>query len=105
MPCLSLALDGKEILFHRFSYSKQISKRQSHSFSYLISIDECMQTLKANNSLLFVSITLTYKSMEDDLGTWNLAAWKTSHLGFCFDIHTLYRRETNNTQNISQELD
>lgn len=80
-------------------------KGKATPFSYLISIDERMQTLKANSSLLFVSITLTYKSMEDDLGTWNLAAWKTSHLGFCFDIHTLYRRETNSTQNISQELD
>lgn len=82
VPCLSLVLDYKEILFHRLSYSKQISKRQRQSFSYLISVYEPMQTSRANNRLLLLSITLTCKSMEDDLGIWDLVAWKISCLGF-----------------------
>lgn len=33
VPCLSLALDDKKILFHRLRYSKEISKRQRWSFA------------------------------------------------------------------------
>lgn len=42
VPCLSLGLDDKKILFHRFRYSKEISKRQRWSFAWLISADEHM---------------------------------------------------------------
>lgn len=110
VPYLSLPLVHKEILFQGFSYSKHISKMQRWSFSYLICIDGPMQTLKANSSLFCVSITFTYKSMGDDLGIWDLAAWKTSHLRFrrqtmCVDSHMSYRRESNNDENISEEPD
>lgn len=33
VPCLSLVLDDKKIIFHRFNYSNRISKRQRWSFA------------------------------------------------------------------------
>lgn len=41
-----------------------------------------IQTLKANNSLCFVRVALTYKSTEDDYHrTWDHAAQNASYLG------------------------